>query len=756
MPNEVTTAFIIRMLACAVILVITGPLASQRPTHHLPPNIPPVLGCWFWKEAEFEQQGYKPFLDEVSRYSDYDLLTTSLRAPNRELTDPVVHDQILEAARYAQTLGLEMVMDLDVRLAREAFRARYPDELQEMLRLREFPLSATSETVCHIKSEILNDHYTHNATPYLPLSGRVVRLYAYRKTEAGIDPASVQLLGGDDYRIEAASADEVHAVVSARSGGEGWTVCLMAAFIHLTPDVFAPHLDEFQAEVLAAYGDVPLKGACKDEWGFPPSFDGCPDKNDYWYSDAMAKAYADRTDGDLLRDCPLMTYGETGREVERRIAINQFNQMVLDRNTAIEKHFYASVKRVFGDAAVVATHPTWYPYPGVQEFKKNGLDWWSAPRDWAQTDELTPYAARTALAKKWNSPVWYNMYYSKDPVDYQKEIWRGALTGGRVNFHPPWPRPEGESLLESTRQVTGGDVVRGDCRIRLLNFITKSPLDCPVAVVFGHLNAMNWAGDHYADVGMGVVDEFWNGGFPADLIPSTEIDNGGLFINAKGALAYGPQEYAAVVLHRPEFESESALAFLQKVAEGPTQIYWVGDWTVDAHGKEVSRPSFHSVDRAEVCETVIQNLKSTGVLRQGFENEQMTGFEYVSLAPAGQGRSRLVDGTRIHVVGTESAAGDPLTSDDSVAYDGMGVVAYRLDSNKKLEALAAGGLKKFNGGGFHIELEDRIDLALWNENGAFVGVVQGWDGPIPEPLLAITSNWTRIGLPTARRGESQP
>jgi len=33
--------------------------------------------------------------------------------------------------------------------------------------------------------------------------------------------------------------------------------------------------------------------------------------------------------------------------------------------------------------------------------------------------------------------------------------------------------------------------VRGDCRIRLLNFIARTPLDCPVAIVFGHPCAMN-------------------------------------------------------------------------------------------------------------------------------------------------------------------------------------------------------------------------------------------------------------------------
>ena len=90
--------------------------------------------------------------------------------------------------------------------------------------------------------------------------------------------------------------------------------------------------------------------------------------------------------------------------------------MSWERNAELEDDFYQTVKEVFGPEAIVATHPTWYPFPGFREYKKNGLHWWAATRDWAQTDELTPFGVRTALAKKWDSPVWYNMFYHLDPA----------------------------------------------------------------------------------------------------------------------------------------------------------------------------------------------------------------------------------------------------------------------------------------------------------------------------------------------------
>lgn len=114
----------------------------------------------------------------------------------------------------------------------------------------------------------------------------------------------------------------------------------MAAFTHFTPDVFAPHLLSFQRELIQRYADIGMSGVCKDEWGFPPCYDGCPAKNDFWYSKAYAAAYEKATGGrDLVADCLLMHLGEPGREAERQAAINHFLKLSTQRNGAIEDDF---------------------------------------------------------------------------------------------------------------------------------------------------------------------------------------------------------------------------------------------------------------------------------------------------------------------------------------------------------------------------------------------------------------------------------
>ena len=69
------------------------------------------------------------------------------------MTDAAVHDHIAKAVQFASQFGIRIAMDLDVRLAREAFAKAYPDELQEMLRIPEVALKGTGEVTLDIASE---------------------------------------------------------------------------------------------------------------------------------------------------------------------------------------------------------------------------------------------------------------------------------------------------------------------------------------------------------------------------------------------------------------------------------------------------------------------------------------------------------------------------------------------------------------------------------------------------------------------------
>ena len=715
----------------------------------------PGIGCWFWTAEEFEPEGYKRFLDLHAEHAAFSLLTTSFRHP-LEITTPEAHAQVKAAVEYAQERGMGLVLDLDVRLARQAYLERYPDEMQELVRLREVPMAGPNSTEVFVESRRLMDHYTFRAPSYFTLSSRLLRVYAYTATEDGIDPETVEDITAQCIVLEESPAG-VRVVVPG--GEEGRTACVMAAMRLFTPAVFAPHLLEFEHELLEQYADVPLAGVCKDEWGFPGRFSPTPDE--LWFSTFMAEAYEARRPGhDLIRDLLLMSKGERGREGEQSAAINHYMEMNWQRNAEIETDFYHAVKEVFGEDAMVGTHPTWYAFPSPEEVFKNGLSWWASKRDLAQTDEATPFAARTALAKKWHSPLWVNMYYDRSITPYEEDIWRHALGGGRMNFHPLFPVAD----AELTTSLLSSELLIADARIRLLNFISTAPLDCPVAVIFGHPHALNWSGDGLGDVGLEVTNALWEAGYYADLIPSSEVAEGALHIDAVGCIAYGPQRYAAAVLYQPQYERSALAAFFHEAAEhGQTTLHRVGDWTRDFDGNafdgNAALPdAMVAGNAAAIAESIIAQLEAAGVSPQTPSNMRGAAGYPASMMPEPSGQARLLDGTVILASGRDAVMGDPIQTTldvdgHTVQFDAIGVAAVRLDDDGQLVAMAAGGLRAFDGGGLSIQLDERADIALWrNADGQWQGVLQegvlqGAHGPLPSALSAITADWTRLRLP---------
>ncbi|MCX6877885.1 MAG: hypothetical protein NTW21_29340 [Verrucomicrobia bacterium] len=709
----------------------------------------PGIGCWFWTAEEFKPDGYKRFLDLHAKHSGFGLLTTSIRHPV-EVTDPVVHDQIKAAAAYARERELGIVMDLDVRLARQAFMDKHPGEMQEIVRLREVALQPDGPALLTVGAINLGDHYTFKARGYDALSARLLRAYSYLTGPAGIDSTTIQDITSR-CQVSQADAQGVRVAIPCTAEDRGRTACVMAAFTLFTPDVFAPHLVGFERSILQQYADVPLAGACKDEWGFPGR--AGPRTDDLYFSRAMAAAYSKRRPGhDLTRDLLLMWKGERGRDGERAAAINHYMEMNWQRNGEVETAFYHSIKEVFGRDAMSATHPTWYSFFCPEEVFKNGLDWWVCRRDLAQTDEATPFSVRTALAKKWNSPLWYNMYYRDSVRCYEEDLWRHVLGGGRMNFHPLWPHPW-ENL---TTSLLSGKLLAADCRVRLLNYISTAPIDCPVAIVFGHPSALNWAGDGLADAGLAVANGLWAQGFYADLIPSSEIAAGNLMIAADGSLQYGPQRYAAAVLYHPQYERPVVADFFRKAA-GKTALFRAGDWTIDFEGRAFDGtaalpPAMQPIDAAAAVRQTIAHLMAAGSVPQ--TTCTMRGGQGPdSMMPLLRGECRLLDGTVILASGQNDVRGDPIqktikVDGHDVTFDAVGVAAVRVDKDGKVEALAAGALKSFRGGGLTIELPERVDVALWRDgSGRWHGVLQDFSGPVPAALLAYTQDWLRLSVP---------
>lgn len=728
---------------------ITGRVRLPDQDHNVVTTAWPGLFAYFFVKEHFESDVWRRELESIARHAGAGLLTHSYRH-GVEVTDPRVHDLFKATTEHARSLGLGIVLDLDSRFARRTFRDHHPDEMQELVRLREVPLDGVDgKATVRVPPLDLKDHYTYFREGYDTYAGRVARVYSYVAGPEGLDPDSIR-----DITDRAASTFEADrsltVTIPVTAADKGRTACVLAAFTLLSIDVHAPHLIPFERKILEQYADLPLAGACKDEWGFPGRDTDELRTDDLWFSRPMAAAYAARRPGhDLLRDMLLMVKGERGREGDRMAAIDHFMEMNRQQCVEVENAFERNLKVVFGPRAMMATHPTWWPGSDRNEVFKNGLSWWSVRRELAQTDESTPFAVRTALCKKWHSPLWYNMWYANgrvvrdNPATYAQEVWRSALMGGRINFHPYWPEPE----AAMTRSLAADPAMATDCRVRLLNAISTAPLDCPVAVVFGHPYACNWAGGK-PTIGRGVAVDLQASGYYADLIPSSEIADGSLTIGEDGSLRYGPQRYAAVVFRNLQFERPAVAEFIRRLAAGGKTAVFRGGaaWTMDFDGRPFDGDkALDGVPVFTAADAVVAGLKQAGVEPQTPNPDGWNARR--------SGRNRLLDGTVFVVAGENDVMGDPIRQSFAVGghevrFDAVGVAAARVDDEGNLAAMAAGGLKSFSGGGITLALPAPADVAIWrDEQRQWHGLVQGWNGPLPVELTSLTKDWIRLAVP---------
>ena len=736
---------------------------SQR----IPCEVHPEIAFFAIRAEHFESdEGWRGLIDLLARHGMYNLVTVTMRLKGHAITEPETRALFGRLVAYARARGLEVALDLDPRLARGAFRRRYPNELQRVVYLQRCVLRE-GEAAFAIQPEQWSDHMTGLGTPYRVEAGRFVRAVAWRLDRNGaVAPASRQDVSGR-VEVKTAGVEGVSGLVSGVRDAE--EVAVLAEFSLFTPDVFSPHLVAYQRELLEIYADLPLRGVVKDEWGFPPTVQSMRAHRSFWYSDFYADAYQRDAGGRcLLDDLILMAVPVAGCESERLAAINRYMALNLRRQAEIEEAYYHAAKEVFGPDTLVTKHATWYPYIDEREFHKNGLSWWVARRDIAQTDEITPVSAALGMAKKFGSANWLNEGYSEFPEHYRRNIWRYAVAGGRMVFHALYPTVNGqpsdpcdpnhsEHALLLTREL-----LQAECRVRLLNFITTAPLDSAVAFVFGHENVMNWAGEGYLDYGEDLSLDLWRHGYAVDLYPSTELASGTFAITDDGWLRVGCQRYHMLVLYRPNMSPAETAAFLRSRPITRTALVVMGGWTHDDQARPLDGLSllpdgFRQMALAPgTLADLMSVLQASGAPTQPPLEEPYLLFrsEQIGL-PAPRGVSRLVDGTQVWISATETSdAGDAIqrileVDDVALEVAAAGLFAARVDAAGNLAALAAGGLSRVGGGGFDLTLPEPLDLALWrNAQGTWHGVVQGLGTlQLPEPLRPLAADWRFLSVP---------
>lgn len=748
-------------------------------------SLVPDFGCfWSFEPSSANPESWRPFVDAVAKTNAFDSLAITLRNQNYFVDNPEAVKATQEAVLYAlEKYGIKTILDLDVRIARHDFEKAFPDLLQERLFFQEERTSDSDSISFSFSASNLQDHYS-GKTPYFVCGGRVLRAWAYAlDAESQIIPETIQdvtnYANWNDQRVYVTdnnTKDVDKTVVNTLNVSflkadlppNCAAVSVAVAFRYSYPDLFADETLELEKTIFERYKDTRALGGYKDEWGFPCNFKRTDQLDDFWYSERMTQAYAKRfANRDLLTDLFLTFKSQKGLESERIRSFDRYRLLCSERVVEYEKQLYALNKRLWGANAFVGVHTTWYPWPNNLEMRKNGLMWWKAPRDVAQTDEYVPFCVRNSMAKGCNS-LWINMFYNSQTYPYAYEHWTAAASGGRVHIHQIYPRtdqsptnPEDNKLLPIVQDAQINQVRE---KIRMLTLVSESQINSPVGVIFGRLGASNPLREEYQAVGVDLCDRCALQGYPADLIPVDEIFSVQPSGESKwkildNRLAYGEQPFEVLILYGENDAEAEAWQQLKKTVENvpncQTRLLTLSG-TATAQEKDA------------IVQEALEIVKNAGVLQQTPWIKESVKFspdvpDETSTRPPLKATSRFLDGSILWTAAEECQTGDPISlvhesvklskekTSEPFSVTANGLFLARFDQQGNLDAVVATDVQKLDIGVFSFELSQEeigdapIDISMWKDaNHEWRGVFQRKRNDLPSSLRKLVPTWNYL------------
>lgn len=456
--------------------------------------------------------------------------------------------------------GRKAMIECCIRNEGEPFYRQYPGEPSYLLSFYECEADEHGAGSFRIPHEPVWHYWRHTGDGG---EHKLFACYRLKKTGAFSYSSAVRCDGIAASRaVKAGEGYEIEISFTGAEKGESVAVCV--GFPQPIVDLAHPKLLPYFRTMAEHAKELGADGVFSDEWGYdmilkivkPNPYDDTELnlRHISWSEHFESKCleYTKRQLFDRLLDLFYTKDGEAERSKE---AVDDYLRTLRLLCTENEEGMYETVKEVLGKDAFWGVHPTWWGSVDSLnfEFYKNGFYWWDAKRDYAQTDETILYCIRTALAHRFSSPVWYNMWYSmgtRDINTYYTETWRNLRYGGRTHYLG-YECPNEAVVLELKPEGMLESIEEMDARVRLFDGAGAVQPDCRLLLLFGYEAVSNWA-----DIGMTMPWKLQNPRLDAvlntanavfsevlcDLVPSYAAENASLFVNGRGRAQYGTQE----------------------------------------------------------------------------------------------------------------------------------------------------------------------------------------------------------------------
>ena len=540
---------------------------------------------WKWEDATLESDLAAKVEDLCSRM-DAGSVFVGLHWVQRDFWDEKLQEAVALCARELHKRGRRLHVECCPRNEAAAFFQAHPEDVAYVTTATEIALNKDG------RGSALTDttpipHYWRTARQQPAL------LRAFLLDKTGPRTYASGSAEGADGCVTLSPADDNRTLVAVDGGpgAAGRTAVVFVGIPQPIPDLASDAFADFYAAMLTPLKKAEADGVMSDEWGYDVIIrieDESTDPDYYkkreiyfehvTYTDNFARRYRRFCNRELRDDLLRFYYEEEGGRALCIRCVNAYHEAFRDIMRGNDEAMYALSKKILGPDTFYGVHPTWWGNNYLQNFEgfKNAFYWWEAKRDVAQTDEIVIMPIRTALAHKWGGDTWYNMWYSmgtRDIGTYYRETWNNVRFGGRTHYLA-YECPNEAVVLELKPQGLLESIEEMDAEVRLLDSRQNAMPDCRVLVLFGMQNALNW---YYNDnpappwyprhkilsAVLETADRLFDD-ILCDLVPTSEIENGSLFVDG-GRVRYGSQDYDAVILLAPDSLAPACFPFLQKL-----------------------------------------------------------------------------------------------------------------------------------------------------------------------------------------------
>lgn len=663
-----------------------------------PPARHPQIVYWFWQSNTLANAQYLRDVEHMAADSPFNFAFMTERGV--DFYDyGRMHDVFAQTVRAAHAKHIKIGLQLwefwsGMRVDDATFQQRPVLPVEQAL-----ALVTEGETVLDASGHADYSVTPNGARDRKPFCSKVLRVFAFRPTADGFyAPESLQELSSNNWKIVSADAASVTLAIDAPAKLAGSTVSVFIAHYYNYPDLFNSVMAETFRDVLKHYADIPFDGTALDEYGYlmvTTKFEKL--FRERFYGRAFASEFQERTGDSLERTLFDMSFAPDGRPEVRMRAINNYFDVLRDGSLRGEKDFYQMSKAIFGTNTLAGVHNTFHNHLTSDDIWRTGLNYWTIPREYGQSDEDWPAPDRMGVLVSHREPVMFDQYYAGDVNAFLKKAFRDARFGGRIHYHA-WNDTGrwGKNIADAGVLAA---IKPAEEKIRLLNQFDPAAPKLPGLIIFGMPAQINWYPDATArstwDINgsLGIEQKaqaIWKAGYPCALVPSDLIDSGQLTLDGENHPGLNGHRFECVVFLYPQYAKETTLAFLENYTRGGGQLMLEGNATHDFSGCDIAGRFEKIATRATVRGFDVKQLAKLGVQPNPLSDGAFMEDGAVVFADYASWRTNQAKPFKVNLGGHEFSG----------SY--VGVCALKAGQNGELEKFVCGGFTELQRDGRRI------------------------------------------------------